>query len=312
MNALRTWYRDANAATRRASAFTAVLVAGLVVSLIQVPLPLQVRTFPVSGQSVVAHPDGSRLLVQQEHAIAIVDAATGEVTATVPLGSLVPGPGIAMVPATSNAVVLATVPARAPYRNAVTVTVDIDRTAVTSVIKNGDVAADSVPSVRSLAVDRSGAAITGKGPGGVLAVGADGRVWRSVPDGIDGVPNSGPEIYYHMSIAPDGRSLYAVTRGRALLVDTATGRIEQDIPPVYGPDIIKAEDWTVLLAADDEHVFINEPGDSRITVRTLDGGVVATVETGGRTGASGIALSPDGTTLYAALADRLLAVDAYA
>lgn len=303
MNTLRIWYRTANAATRRAAVLTAVLVAGLVVALTQVPLPLQAEAFPVSGQSVVAHPDGRRLLVQQEHAIAIVDAATGAVTATVPLGSLVPGPGIAIAPGTSTAVVLATVPARASYRDVVTVTVDIDRAAVTSVTKSTGLSADEVPSMRSLAVDRTGAAIVPRRE--AFAVGADGRVWRSTSGGgIEGVPGSGPYSYDHMSMAPGGRLLYAANGQRALVVDTATGRIEQDIRTEYGT-FVESEDWTVLLAADGEHVFVSEPGESRITVRALDGDVVATLGTG----ASRIALSPDGATLYAALADRLLAID---
>lgn len=309
MNTLRIWYRAANAGTRRAAVLTAVLVAGLVVALTQVPLPLQAEAFAVSGQSVVAHPDGRRLLVQQEHAIAIVDAATGEVTATIPLGSLAPGPGIAIVPGTPDAVVLATARATENYRAAVTVTVNIDRAAVTSVTRNDDISDTDIPSLRWLGVDRTGAVVFRRELGDALAVGADGRVWRPTADGIEGVPGSGPDDYYQqMSIAPDGRRLYAAALGRALVVDTATGRIEQDLPAVYGPDI-HSKDWTVLLAADGEHVFVSEPGESRITVRALDGDVVATVETGGRMGPSGIALSPDGATLYAALADRLLAVD---
>jgi hypothetical protein len=306
VNALRTWFRTANGATRRAAALTALLVAGLVVALTQVPLPLQVRAFPVPGQSVVAHPDGRRLLVQQEHGIAIVDAATGGVTATVPLGTLVPGPGIAIAPGTSDAVVLATAPASGNYRNTVNVTVDMDRAVVRSVTRNRDVSDDAVADVRSLGVDRTGAVIVGNAE--PFAVGTDGRVWWSRQDGIEGVPGSGPYGYYRMSIAPGGRLLYAARSDRALVVDTATGRIEQDLRMAHSGDLVW-RDWTMLLAGDGEHVFVSKPCDSRITVRTLDGAVVAVVETGARAGARRIALSPDGATLYAALADRLLAVD---
>lgn len=307
MNGLRTWFRTANGATRRAAALAAVLVAGLVVALTQVPLPPSTRAFAVAGQSVVAHPDGRRLLVQQEHTIAIVDAETGDVTASVPLGPLVPGPGIAIAPGTSDAVVLATVAAEAGYRDAVTITVDIDRAVVESVTRKMDLSADDVLELRALGVDRSGAPIVGN-VAAAFAVGTDGRVWWSRQDGIEGVPGSGPYGYDLMSIAPGGRLLYAANLRRALIVDTATGRIEQDLPTVYGSDVVTA-DPTVLLAADGEHVFVSQPGETRITVRTLAGAVVAAVETGERMGAGGIALSPDGATLYAALTDRLLAVD---
>jgi hypothetical protein len=100
--------------------------------------------------------------------------------------------------------------------------------------------------------------------------------------------------------------LYAASEQRALVVDTATKRIEADVQRDYqggtgfGPPIVH-QHWTVLLAADGEHVFTSDTGGRMITVRTLDGDPVA--------GAGGIALSPDGTTLYAALADRLLAID---
>jgi DNA-binding beta-propeller fold protein YncE len=310
VNGLRSWFRFANAATRRAAALTAVLVAGLVVALTQVPLPLQATAFPVSGQSVVAHPDGSRLLVQQEHGIAIVDAATGEVTATIPLGALVPSPGIAIAPGASQAVVLATTDRQEPL----SVTVDVDRAAVTSVTALDGVSAGPVGDLRPLGVAPNGAAIVQGSGESARTVGADGQVWRSALDGVDGVPGSGPYSYQHLSIAPGGRLLYAASEWRALVVDTATKRIERDLQRDYqlgagpGPAVVQ-QDWTVLLAADGEHVFTSDPGDPWITVRTLDGDPVAAIDAGARMGAGGIALSPDGATLYAALADRLLAVD---
>ncbi|TWF75269.1 hypothetical protein FHX44_111153 [Pseudonocardia hierapolitana] len=113
-----------------------------------------------------------------------------------------------------------------------------------------------------------------------------------------------------LPIAPGGRLLYAANNSRALVVDTATRRIEQDIRlgTGTGPSVLP-EDWTVLLAADGEHVFTSDTGGHMITVRTLDGDPVAAIDAGARIGAGGIALSPDGATLYAALADRLLAID---
>jgi DNA-binding beta-propeller fold protein YncE len=312
VNGLRTWFRTASAATRRAAALTAVLVAGLVVALTQVPLPLQARAFPVSGQSVVAHPDGSRLLVQHEHGIAIIDAATGEVTATIPMGTLVPNPGIAIAPGASRAVVLATTEQQEPL----TVTVDVDRAVVTSVTAL-DVVSDRAGRLRPLGVGPTGNAIVQGIGESARTVGADGQVWRSAlgsVEGVEGVPGSGPYSYQHLSIAPGGRMLYAANESRALVVDTATKRIERDLQRDYqlgsgpGPPVVQ-QDWTVLLAADGEHVFTSDPGDPWITVRTLDGDPVAAIDAGAPMGASGIALSPDGATLYAALAERLLAVD---
>lgn len=310
MNGLRTWFRTANAATRRAAALTAVLVAGLVVALTQVPLALQARAFPVSGQSVVAHPDGSRLLVQQEHGIAIVDAATGEVTAAIPLGTLVPNPGIAIAPGGSQAVVLVATDRQEPL----TVTVDVDRAVVASVTALDGMSSTDVRRLRPLGVGPTGNTIVQGIGESARTVGADGQVWRSALDGVEGVPGSGPYSYQHLSIAPGGRLLYAASEWRALVVDTATKRIERDLRRDFqlgsgtGPAVVP-QDWTVLLAADGEHVFTSSPGDPWITVRTLDGDPVAAIDAGARMGAGGIALSPDGATLYAALADRLLAVD---
>ena len=306
MNGPRTWFRTANAATLRAAALTAVLVAGLVVALTQVPLPLQARAFPVAGQSVVALPDESRLLVQQEHGIAIVDAATGEVTAMVSLGTLVPNPGIAIAPGASQAVVLATTDRQEPL----TVTVDVDRAVVTSVTALDVVSAGRVGDLRPLGVDPTGAAIIRGSVESARTVGADRQMWRSAFDGVEGVPGSGPDSYQHLSIAPGGRLLYAANERRALVVDTATKQIQRDLRLGSGTGpAVMPQDWTVLLAADGEHVFTSDPGDPWITVRTLDGDPVAAIDAGARMGAGGIALSPDGAALYAALADRLLAVD---
>jgi DNA-binding beta-propeller fold protein YncE len=305
VNGLRTWFRTVNA-TRRAAVLTAVLVAGLVIALTQVPLPLQARAFPVSGQSVVAHPDGSRLLVQQEHGIAIVDAATGEVTATIPLGTLVPNPGIAIAPGGSRAVVLATTERQEPL----TVAVDVDRGVVASVTALDGAWSTDVRRLRPLGVGPTGHAIVLGRRESARAVGADGQVWLSADGGVEGVPGSGLSSYHHLSIAPGGRLLYAADEWRALVVDTATKRIERDLQlgSGTGPAVLP-QDWTVLLAADGEHVFTSDPEDPWITVRTLDGDPVAAIDAGALMGAGGIALSPDGATLYAALADRLLAVD---
>jgi DNA-binding beta-propeller fold protein YncE len=310
VNGLRTWFRTANAATRRAAVFTAVMVGGLVVALAQVPLPLQATAFPVSGESVVAHPDGARLLVQQEHGVAIVDAATGEVTATIPLGTLALNAGIALAPGGSRAVVLTTT----DERNAVAVTVDVERAVVASVTELDGVSSTDARRLRPVGVGPTGNAIVQGGAEGGRAVGADGQVWRSTHDGVEGVPGSGPDSYQHLSIAPGGRLLYAASEQRALVVDTATKRIEAEIQrdyqvgPGFGPPVVQ-QDWTVLLAADGEHVFTSDTGGRSITVRTLDGDAVAVIDAGARLGAGGIALSPDGATLYAALADRLLAID---
>jgi DNA-binding beta-propeller fold protein YncE len=312
MNGLRTWFRTANAATRRAAVFTAVMVGGLVVALAQVPLPLQASAFPVPGESVVAHPDGTRLLVQQEHGVAIVDAGTGEVTATIPLGTLALNAGIALAPGGSRAVVLATTDGR----NAVivAVTVDVDRAVVASVTELVGVSSTDAGRLRPVGVGPAGDAIVQGGTEGGRAVGADGQVWRTTHDGVEGVPGSGPDSYQHLSIAPGGRLLYAASEQRALVVDTATKRIEADVERGYqggtgiGPPIVQ-QDWTVLLAADGAHVFTSDTGGRMITVRTLDGDAVAEIDAGARIGAGGIALSPDGATLYAALADRLLAID---
>lgn len=313
MNGLRTWFRTANAATRRAAVFTAVLVGGLVVALAQVPLPLQATAFPVSGESVVAHPDGTRLLVQQEHGIAIIDAATGEVRATIPLGALALNHGIAIAPGGSQAVVLATT----EREEALTVTVDVDRATVASVTALGGVSRTEARSLRPLGVEPTGGAIVLGSGESARTVGPDGQVWRSVfggADGVEGVPGSGRYVYQHLSIAPGGRLLYAAGEEGALVVDTATKRIESDVRRDRqlgtgpGPPVVQ-QDWTVLLAADGAHVFTGDTGGRSITVRRLDGDPVAVIDAGARLGAGGIALSPDGATLYAALADRLLAID---
>lgn len=296
MTDLLARFRTANRATRRATALAAVLVVALGFAVTRVSLPLPVRVFAEAGQAVVAHPDGKRVAVANEHTVSIVDTTTGAVTATVALGGVTLCSAAGMAPGTSRALFVGTY-----AENAVLAAVDVDAATVTSVtvLKDGP---EDASKATSIAVDRSGAVFLGS----KVAAGVDGRVWRSGSTGIDGVAGSGSayEIYDRLALSPDGRLLFATGTSRALVVDTATGRIDKDIRRA---DLVAVTDPMVRLAADGEHVFTAGSGSRQVTVRALTGEPVRTVEAGARV--NDIALSLDGATLYAILSDRLLAID---
>jgi hypothetical protein len=88
-----------------------------------------------------------------------------------------------------------------------------------------------------------------------------------------------------------------------------TGGLLDDVAPSesLSDSGILLEDMSLLLAGDGGHVFTTGAEAREIIVRTLAGSPVAVVDAGGPV--HGIALSPDGATLYAILSDRLLAID---
>jgi hypothetical protein len=275
-----------------------VLVALLGFALLRVDWPLSYRMFAVGGSTVGVHPDG-RVLVGHAHTISIVDPQKGAVTATIPMGLLTPRGGLVGVPGTSQAQTLTTL----GETDTVT-TVDLDATAVTIVRPT------SPPSVADRGFLAAGVDSAGNLLGRIRkvdkapqAVGLKGLVWTG--DKVSGLPGVG-DSFRVLSASPDGSLLYAATYGRVLVIDPTSQQIRADLTLNGSSEAAPTLDPSLLLTADGNHI-ITGAGRGQIVVRTLVGNAVATIDTGGKV--NGIALSPDGATLYAVLDDRMLAVD---
>ncbi len=296
MTVLLTRLRDANRPTRTATALVVLLSIVLAFVLNQVTWPLSYRSIPVAGTAVTALADGERLLVQQDHALVTVDARTGAVQSVVPLGSLLADGGAVVRPGTSVAMVVVR-----GFDHFAVATVDLEKQAVQGVTRASE--QDGTGAVDSVGIDAAGALVSRFPRGTPVAVGPDGRVWKGdrAPPG-PGDPDLPDGIYDDLAMTPDRSLLYAAGNP-TLLIDTATRTVRKTIAdrsPL--PDDSRA----VLLTADREHL-VTIDGERAITVRSLAGDVVAALRTPVRT--NGIALSPDGRTLYAALEDQILAVD---
>jgi len=304
MSGLLTRIRATSRPTRRAAALTAVLLVGLGFAATRLPLPLRAAAFAVSGRAVVALPDGRHLLVAQEHAVSVADASTGAVLTTVPLGPLVPGRGMVVLPgAPPRALMLAAAADGKP----VSVIVDVSTPTVESVTALDGYAIDRAVGARPVGLDEDGEVVLDRMPDGTArAADERGLMWLS-SSGIDAIPGSGDSRYEHLSFAPGGRLLYGVNDHQAVVCDITTGDIVADVGRSVGETDVMSPGATVLLAADGDHVVTRSPGESQVTVRTLGGGAVTAVEAG--TPVRDIALSPDGATLYAVTDDRLLTID---
>jgi hypothetical protein len=275
----------------------AVLVLLLGFALTWVHWPLSYRTFAVGGGAVGVHPDG-RVLVQQKHALSIVDPRTGAVTATVPLGLLTPRGGPVGVRGTSQAQTLTTLDGI----DTVT-TVDLDAAAVTIVRPKAKNPADE-RGFLAAGVDSKGNLINRISSSDQQAIGRGGLAWTGAK--VSALPGVGGSFRV-LSASPDGSLLYAAASGRVVVVETASHRIRADLTPPYGSsETAPFLAPNLLLAADGDHI-ITGAGRGQIVVRTLVGDAVATIDVGGTV--NGTALSPDGATLYAVLDDRMLAVD---
>lgn len=103
-----------------------------------------------------------------------------------------------------------------------------------------------------------------------------------------------------------GGSVLALAAASALLVLVLPGSTEADTTT----SLPITSYYQMVVDASHDHIYISEGGgQNAILVTDLTGQVITTIS--GENGAEGIALSPDGTTLYAALstADAVSAID---
>ncbi|GAA0909410.1 hypothetical protein [Pseudonocardia zijingensis] len=302
MNAPGTVRRRARALWIAAATAVAQLVAaGVLAAQLPATLPEPV-VLDIASASINAHGSPGRVLLQDEHAVQVLDPASQRVTASVDTGAPPLRHGVAVRGGTDEALVLS--------GNAV-VRIDLAAGAVAGSTPLGfAVEFDSYAEV--LGLDARGSLLVDTGEW-VEAVSLDdgdkefvayqdgvvsssGRLWQPA-DGGPSLHSTG------VVLSPDEERFYVFTdEPSVIVVDTRT----EDSETLPGRRPIASA--VALPTADGSHVVtIGGPDSTQVLVRRLDGTDVAAVQAGAPI--RDMDITPDGSTVYATTGDRLLLVD---
>lgn len=282
-----------------------VLAIGLLVSRVPSALPEPV-VLEVGSQSINAHSDPRRILLQDKNAVRVLDPTSHEVTASINTGASALRHGVAVHPGRDEGLVLSV--------NAI-VRVDLGAGSVTGSTPL-DSAWDVGASTELLGLDERGnllvetrdsAWVMGQADAharyvssepGVVA--SSGRLWvadpAAIPD-LRGVRRTG------VALSPDEERFYVFTdEPSVVVVDTRTGEADTmaGSRPIVGDVHLPTEDARHV-------VTIGGPNSTQVLVRGLGGREVAAVQADAPI--VDMDISPDGATVYATTGSQLLVID---
>ncbi|HEY6352528.1 MAG TPA: YncE family protein [Candidatus Angelobacter sp.] len=212
------------------------------------------------------------------NSVSVIDTATNTVTATIPVGHS--PQGVAVAPDSAHAYVT----------NFSDGTVSVIDTATNTVVATVPLAAPGNPSepfLPAITPDGKSLYVPDASANGVVVVNtATNTVNTTIP--VGGSP-------YQVAIAPDGAHAYVARTGdgNVSVIDTATNTV------VGSPIHVSAgggEVFTVAVAPDGAHIYAGGGGNATVTIIATSNNATTTIT--GVPNATGLAITPDGASLY--------------